>query len=117
GAGYQVRVPGTAFTQVFGTARYGFSDERVNLRASVVRDAPSGRWTLSGYREVMGVDPLRRGGELANTWRGIVMGRDENDYLLAIGGRVSFETSVALGTELTLWAGTERQQAIVTTAK
>jgi hypothetical protein len=117
GAGYQVRVPGTAFTQVFGTARYGFSDQRVNLRASVVRDAPNGRWTLSGYREVMGVDPLRRGGELVNTWRGFVMGRDENDYLLATGGRVSFETSVALGTELTLWAGAERQRAIVTTAK
>lgn len=117
GAGYQVRVPGTAFTQAFATARYGFSDERINLRASVVRDAPNGRWTLSGYREVMGVDPLRRGGELANTWRGIVMGRDENDYLLASGARLSFETSVALGTELTLWTGAERQQATVTTAK
>lgn len=116
GAGYQVRVPGTAFTQVFGTARYGFSDQRINLRASVVRDAPNGRWTLSGYREVTGVDPLRRGGELANTWRGIVMGRDENDYLLATGGRVSFETSVALGTELTLWAGAERQRPVMTEA-
>lgn len=117
GAGYQVRVPGSAFTQLFGTARYGFSDQRLNLRASVVRDAPSGRLTASAYREVVGVDPLRRGGELANTWRGIVMGGDENDYLLATGGRLTWETSVALGTELTLWAGAERQRAVVTEAR
>lgn len=117
GAGYQVRVPGTAFTQVFGTARYGISDERLNLRASVVHDGPGGRWTVSGYRETIGVDPVRRGGEFSNTWRGIFMGRDENDYLLATGGRVSFETSVALGTELLIWAGAERQEMIETRAR
>lgn len=116
GAGYQVRVPGTAFTQVFGTARYGFSDERLNLRLSLVRDAPAGRLTASAYREVLGIDPLRRGGELANTWRGIVMGGDENDYLLATGARLGWETSVAAGTELTLWAAAERQRGVVTEA-
>jgi hypothetical protein len=43
GLGYRVRVPGLAFTGLYASARYGFSDERVTGRASLVRDAPEGR--------------------------------------------------------------------------
>jgi len=116
GAGYQVRVPGTAFTQVFGTARYGFSDGRPTLRLSLIHDAPSGRLTVSGYREVRGVDPLMPDAAPLNTLRGIFSASDHNDYLLATGGRASWETSVALGTELTVWAGYEAQHGVATRA-
>jgi hypothetical protein len=112
GGGYQWWLPNRPFTQMIGTVRYGFSDQRLNARLSLVHDAPGGRITLSGFREVQGTDPLVLGGELANTWRGIVSARDENDYLLATGGRVSYETSLALGTELTLWGGYERHDTV-----
>lgn len=118
GAGYQVRVPGTAFTRVFGTARYGFSDGRPNLRLALLHDAPAGRLTVSAYRDVRGVDPLiGDGAVLLNTLRGIFVAGDHNDYLLATGGRVSWETSVALGTELTIWGGGESQRGVATRAR
>ena len=58
GLGYRVRAPGLAFTNLYGTVRYGFSDERVTGRLSLVRDAPDGRLTVSGYRDVVSVDPF-----------------------------------------------------------
>lgn len=117
GAGYQIRIPGAAFTQLFATARYGASDRRGNARIALSHDAPAGRLTASGFHETVTVDPLIRGDEFVNTWRGIVLARDENDYLLATGARLSYETSVALGTELLVWGGVERQRAIATTAR
>lgn len=110
GVGYQWRPGDAAFTQLVATLRYGLSDGRVTSRVSLGHDAPSGRLTVSGFREVRGVDPLMQGGELWNSVRALVTARDENDYLLATGGRASFETSLAVGTELTAWAGFERQR-------
>lgn len=117
GMGYQWWIPGRPFTQMVGTTRYGFSDHRLNVRLSVVHDAPGGRFTVSGFREVVGTNPLALGGELANTWRGIVSARDENDYLLATGGRASFETSLAMGTEFMVWAGYEQQDEVTRRAR
>lgn len=117
GGGYQAWVPGAPFTQAIGTARYGFSDHRLNLRASLIHDAPGGRWTASAFREVAGTDPLTAGGEFANTWRGIVSGADHDDYVLATGLRLGFETSLALGTELSLWGGLERHATVTRRAR
>jgi len=117
GGGYQMRVPGTDFSRVIGTARYGLSDHRLNVRLSWIQDAPAGRMTIAAFREVQGIDPLMRGDELSNSVRGIALARDHNDYLLATGGRISFETSLAVGTEVTLWTGWERQQAVRTRAR
>ena len=50
GLGYRVRVPGVRFADIYGTVRYGLSDERVTGRLSLQRDAPGGRLTVSGYR-------------------------------------------------------------------
>ena len=46
GAGHSVR-------RLPGTVRYGFSDERVTGHLTLVRDAPEGRFALSGYRDIM----------------------------------------------------------------
>ena len=40
GLGYRVRMPGIQFANLYGTVRYGFSDDRVTGRLSLVRDAP-----------------------------------------------------------------------------
>ena len=42
GLGYQARVPGVRFTGLYGTVRYGLSDERVTGRLTLLRDAPGG---------------------------------------------------------------------------
>ena len=56
GLGYRVRAPGLAFTNLYGTVRYGFSDERVTGRLSLVRDAPDGQLTLGTWQSVCLVD-------------------------------------------------------------
>ncbi len=61
GLGYRVRVPGVSFTGLYGTVRYGFSDDRVTGRLSLVRDAPDGRLVVSGYRDVTDGGSLRAG--------------------------------------------------------
>lgn len=112
GLGYRVRVPGASFTSVNGTVRYGFSDERVTGRLSVTRDAPGGRIALSGYRDVIGVDPYSPGATLGNTFNAIFAAHDDADYLLATGGSANWQTSLATGLELSLRGRVEQQRSV-----
>ncbi|HEU4647530.1 MAG TPA: hypothetical protein VFS33_00625 [Gemmatimonadales bacterium] len=112
GLGYRLRVPGASFTSVNGTVRYGFSDERVTGRLSVIRDAPGGRIALSGYRDVTGVDPYSPGATLGNTFNAIFAVHDDADYLLATGGAASWQTSLATGLELSLRGRVEQQRSV-----
>jgi hypothetical protein len=116
GLGYHVRVPGLEFTELQGTVRYGFSDERVTGRLSLIRDAPGGRLRLSGYREVASVDPIGRGPSIANTLNAIFAAHDDADYALVTGGSASFETSVGIGWELAVSGRVERQRSVVAQA-
>ena len=116
GLGYHVRVPGLAFTELQGTLRYGFSDERVTGRLSLIRDAPGGRLRISGYREVAGVDPVARGPSIANTLNAVFAAHDDDDYAIVTGGSASFETSVGVGWELTVSGRVERQQSVAAQA-
>ena len=90
GVGYQVRVPGVRFTGLYGTVRYGFSDERVTGRLTLLRDAPGGRLAISGYREMGDIDPFAQGHELGNTLNALFAGHDNGDYPLAQGGSDHF---------------------------
>lgn len=105
------------FTDLYGTVRYGFADERVLGRLAVVRDAPGGRLTLAASRDLADLDPFARGLSFGNSLRGILTGHDDGDYLLAQGGRVTFETSAGLGTEVTLGALVEDQQSVASSAR
>jgi hypothetical protein len=116
GLGYHVRVPGLEFTTLQGTVRYGFSDERVTGRLSLIRDAPGGRFRLSGYREVASVDPIGRGPSVANTLNAIFAAHDDADYALVTGGSASFETSVGVGWELTVSGRVEQERSVVAQA-
>jgi hypothetical protein len=112
GLGYRVRAPGLAFTNLYGTVRYGFSDERVTGRLSLVRDAPDGRLTVSGYRDVLNVDPFAPAPGFGNSFNALFVAHDDGDYALAHGGSAQYETSLRTGLELTLGARYERQTSV-----
>src|ERR687889_176457 len=49
GIGYRLRVPGVRSGAMYSTVRYGFSDERITGRVSLVRDVPEFSISVSGY--------------------------------------------------------------------
>jgi hypothetical protein len=112
GAGYRVRVPGVRFTDLYGTVRYGVSDDRVTGRLTLLRDAPGGRVALSGYRDVAAVDPFGLGHGLGNTFNALFTAHDNGDYALATGGSIGYETSAGAGLDLGVGARVERQASV-----
>jgi hypothetical protein len=113
GLGYRLRVPAIEFAGVQGTIRYGISDERLTGRLSFLRDAPTGRLAVSGYRDVVDVDPISRGQTVGNTLNAIFAAHDNADYMLATGGSASFATSLVTGWELAVAARVERQRSVL----
>ena len=109
GLGYRVRVPSVAFTELYGTLRYGFSDERVTGRLTVLRDAPGGRLALSGYRDLTDVDPFSPGRTFGNTLNALFVAHDNADYMVAEGGSLRYETSLATGLDLGVGGRVEQQ--------
>ena len=116
GLGYRVRVPGVSFTGLYGTGRYGFSDDRVTGRLSLVRDAPDGRLVMSGYRDVMDVDPFAPAPGIGNTLNALFVAHDDGDYALAHGVSAGYETSLRAGLELAVGARYERQAGVARAA-
>ncbi len=113
GVGYRERVPNTDFTDLFGTVRYGFSDRRLTGRLSLVHDAPSGRLTIGGWRDVADADPFSPGKTFFNSFNALFTAHDYADYYLATGGGFSFETSLATGLDVVLTGRGERQRSVV----
>jgi hypothetical protein len=116
GAGYRVRLPGR-FADLFGTVRYGFSDERITARLAAVRDAPDGRLSLAVYRDLMDTDPISSGRTLANSANALFVAHDYADYHLAEGATASFETPLGTGLDLRVRARAERQRSVSSEAK
>jgi hypothetical protein len=117
GLGYRVRAPGLRFADLYGTVRYGFSDDRVTGRLTLVRDAPGGRWSIGGYRDVVGVDPISPGHPLGNTLDALFVAHDDADYMLAQGGAVGFTTSVSTGLDLEAGLRVEQETSVRREAK
>jgi hypothetical protein len=117
GLGYQIRMPVASFTSVYATARYGLSDKRVTGRLSVVRDAPSARVTLSGYRDISDLDPLGSALGFGNTLNALFAAHDGGDYLLVEGGALRVETSLGTGLELAIGARVEREESVSRAAR
>ncbi|HVX87660.1 MAG TPA: ShlB/FhaC/HecB family hemolysin secretion/activation protein [Gemmatimonadales bacterium] len=116
GFGYRTPFFDVPFTTAFGGARLGLSDTRLYLRGAIIRDAPSGRWTFAGYRDLATVDPFVRIGAFANSLNALFTTHDEADYLLVQGGSITRETSPGLGVDLTLAARVEDQGSVTTEA-
>jgi hypothetical protein len=113
GLGYRLRIPGSSFSALHGTVRFGTSDERLTGRLSFIRDAPGGRLAVSGYRDVIGVDPYSPGGTLGNSFNAIFTTHDNADYLLGTGGAASWEMTIGTGLELRLRGRVEQQRSVV----
>ncbi|HTK56135.1 MAG TPA: hypothetical protein VL295_04880, partial [Gemmatimonadales bacterium] len=116
GFGYKTPFFDVPFTTAFGSARFGLSDSRLYVRGALVRDAPSGRWTLAGYRDLATVDPFVRTGGFANSLNALFTTHDDADYLLVQGGSLTRESSLGLGLDLTLSARVEDQSSVKTEA-
>ncbi|HET8624592.1 MAG TPA: ShlB/FhaC/HecB family hemolysin secretion/activation protein [Gemmatimonadales bacterium] len=113
GFGYRLRVPAIEFAGVQGTIRYGISDERLTGRLSFLRDAPTGRIAISGYRDVVDVDPISPGQTVGNTLDAIFAAHDNGDYMLATGGSASYGFTLPIGWELGFSARVERQRSVI----
>jgi hypothetical protein len=111
GAGYRVPLLGSHIN-LYGTVRYGLSDERITGRLSVVHDADRRRFTLSGYSDVADVDPFSTGRNLTNSFNALFVAHDNGDYLLARGGAARLETGIGSGLDLALSAGVERHSTL-----
>ncbi len=117
GLTYRLSVPGTQFTSIYTSARYGFSDGRILGQLTVVRDAPGGRWTLGGYRDIREVDPFGRGLSVGNSFNALFAAHDNSDYYLAHGGSLSFQKSLDVGLDLTAGARYEEALSVRRAAK
>jgi len=117
GFGYRTPFFSVPFTTAFGGARFGLSDTRLYARAALVRDAPSGRWTLAGYRDLATTDPFLRPKAVANSVNALFTTHDEADYLLAQGGSLTYEQSLGVGLDLTMSARIEDHSSVATDTK
>ena len=117
GLGAAWRPEGVPFLRLQGTARYGFADGRLNLRAAAIRESPGGRWTLSGHHEVAAVSGGAPVGPLANSVNALFTGHDDAEYYRATGAALLHERSVGHGTELLLGLTVEEQGSVSTAAE
>jgi len=112
GAGYRVRLPGTLTANVYGTLRYGLSDDRVTGRLTVLGPVARGRLALSGYHDIADLDPFSSGRSVTNTVNALFAGHDNGDYALAAGGSAGFEIPIRVGLELILTGRVERLTSV-----
>lgn len=117
GYGWKAPIPGVRFTSVYGAARYGFSDSRITGRVELIRESPVGRWTLRGYREVAPVERAFPPGDLANSVDALFTAHDAADWALVQGGELRYETSVAMGTDLSLAGRVDDERSVSTRAR
>jgi hypothetical protein len=117
GLGSRIRVPGIDFTAIYATVRYGFSDDRVTGRLTLLRDAPGGRFSLIGYREISNLDPLIPSHGIGNTLNALFAAHDNGDYALTHGVSAGFETSLSTSLDLGVGAQVERQRSVAREAR
>jgi hypothetical protein len=112
GLGYGVSVPGTRPIGLYGTVRYGLSDDRITGRFTLLGDSGPTRFWLSAYSDIADLDPFSPGRTFGNTLNGLLAGHDNADYALVQGGSGNLETSVAVALRLLVSARIERQSTV-----
>jgi hypothetical protein len=117
GVGYRARLPGIRSAQAYATARYGLSDERVTWRLSIVREFRRGHLRLSGYSDLLDVDPISAGRTVGNTVNGILAGHDYGDYAVSRGASVMWESRRGTALVFELSTRIERQSSATRVAR
>jgi hypothetical protein len=116
GLGYRLPIAGRG-PSLYGTVRYGFSDERVTGRLTLARESPGINWSISGYHDLFDVDPFSPGRSVSNTFNSLFAGHDNGDYALADGGAGQVELPVGEALALTVTARVEDQRSTLRTAR
>ncbi|MEO8200037.1 MAG: DUF5686 family protein [Gemmatimonadota bacterium] len=111
GLGYELRAP-IAFTTLRGTARYGLSDNRITAKLGIVREAPGGTFSISGYRDVRELEGFTRNFAIGNSLNALFVAHDNADYYLAEGASIGFERSIDRGLDLSFSTRYERQSSV-----
>jgi hypothetical protein len=117
GLGYRQSLPVPSRTDLYGTVRYGFSDERVTGRASLILDWQKGRIVLSGYRDILDVDPFSPGRSFSNSLNSLLAGHDDADYALAEGGSGTVEASLGPRLDLGITLRVEQHHSTARAAR
>jgi hypothetical protein len=117
GLGYKLPLSGIESAALYGTVRYGLSDDRMTGRLTFFRDAPWGRLRISGYREILDFDPFAPGHGFGNTLDALFAGHDNGDYSLVHGASAGFETSLATGLDIGVGVSVQREASIGREAK
>jgi hypothetical protein len=112
GVGYRVPVPGLSQTTGYATIRYGFSDERLSGRFSLLHDGQTYDVAISGYHDISEIDPFAQGRSFGNTLNGLFAGHDNGDYALADGGSVTLHFPLGVATGISVGTVVERQRTI-----
>lgn len=114
GAGIGVRLPWWNFTNLYGTVRYGFSDETVTGRLGVVRNGPGWKLTVDGYYDIVDQDPISPGRNLINSFNAIFTAHDYADYMLGGGGSANLNVPLSDRLDLRVGAKVEWEGTVVT---
>jgi hypothetical protein len=116
GVGYRL-VPGAGSAELFTTARYGLSDERITGRLTLVRHLSRGEWRLSGFSQIADLDPFSKGLSFTNTLNALFVAHDNGHYAFVQGGSAALEIIVGPTLELSLSAGLQRETSAASVAQ
>jgi len=114
GAGIGVKLPWWSFTDLYGTVRYGFSDQTVTGRLGVVRNGPGWKLTVDGYYDVVDQDPISPGRNLVNSFNAIFTAHDNADYMVGGGGSANLNVPLSDRLDLRPGAKVEWEGTVVT---
>lgn len=115
GSAYSLET-GMPYLRLIGQTRYGFKDGRVLWGITARRDAPGGLWELELSRRLADVDPRSSGTSLGNSVSALFAARDDADYLLATGARLTFTRPAGQRSEWSARIGYEQQRSVSTRA-
>jgi len=116
GGGVGIRLKSVKFTTLHPSARYGFSDGRLLYKLAAVRNGPGWKLGVSGYRDIVDVDPFSPGRSVPNSVNALLTTHDNADYMEARGGSATLTLPVSLRSELRLTGRVEAQRSVATQA-
>lgn len=105
-----------AFTTIAVRGRVGLADERPVGSLSWLRNAPESQFQLIAFRDIRVVEPWTKSGSLGTSIKSAILGWDDADYYLALGGGLRFEGRMGALRNTVVELDFERQRSAVTTA-
>ncbi len=115
GAAVELPVP-LAFTSLSASARLGIADERPVGSVAWIRNAPESRFELTAFRTLKAVEPWTNARSFGTSLKTAILGWDDADYYLSLGGGMKFRGRMGPLRNITLELNFERQRSVITAA-